>query len=291
MIRRPPLRWFALLQQGEQVALVDAEHGLLRHAPLEAVRTGRQWRFDVSPSSSGEVCRLGQSPDFPLEAWLQHFLGQVYPLNRTCLLLVWPEPPSALALHLWRICLAHLGLAQYVIASPLDCLALKLEDSLLIYLDGGVAGLAACRQGQVAEATYLGYGRFLTRAVRRHLLQQHGLRVDFSTASTVWQRLEQAQTQITVSGLDARQQPQHQLLLFEDLQPLAQAALTPLIEEVHTLTGVYPELPCQLLGNTSALPGMESLLARHLPAEAEKIQAGDRVLIESIQLMLMEVSA
>lgn len=288
MIRRPPLRWFALLQQGKQMALVDAEHGLLRHAPLTAFKTGKQWHL-TDAGAQGEAYGLEQSPDFPLQAWLQHFLQQVYPLSRICLLLVWPEPPSALTLHLWRMCLAHLGLADYAICSPLDCLALKLENSLLIYLDGGVAGLAACQQSSVTEASYLGYGRFLTRAVRRYLLQRYGLRVDFATASTIWWRLEQDQTQLTVSGLNARQQPQHQLLLFEELQPLARAALTPLIEEVHTLSGVYPELPCQLLGNTSALPGMEALLAEQLPAGAEKVQAGDRMLIEGIQLMLMEV--
>ncbi|MBF2055363.1 MAG: hypothetical protein IGS03_18090 [Candidatus Sericytochromatia bacterium] len=288
MIRRPPLRWFALLQQGKQMALVDAEHGLLRHAPIEAFQSGRNWRLTAS-SPRDQAYGLEQTPDFPLEAWLQHFLGQVYPLNRLCLLLVWPEPPSALTLQLWRMCLSHLDLADYAICSPLDCLALKLENSLLIYLDGGVAGLAACHQAKVTEASYLGYGRFLTRAVRRYLLQRYELRVDFATASTIWWRLEQDQTQLTVSGLNARQQPQHQLLLFEELQPLARAALTPLIEEVHTLSGVYPELPCQLLGNRSALPGMETLLAEQLPAGAEKIQAGDRMLIEGIQLRLMEV--
>lgn len=287
-----PLRWFALLQQADQMALVDAEHGLLLHRPLEAVITGRHWQLPNASTRPGLTRhRLEQTPHFPLESWLKQFLTQAYPLNRICLLLVWPEPPSALSLHLWRVCLEHLGLAAYKVCSPLDCLALQLEQSLLIYLDGGVAGLAACRQSQVLEASYLGYGRYLTRAVRRYLLQHYDLRVDFFTASSVWQRLELAQTQMTITGLNSQQQAQQQLLLFEELQPLVQAALTPLIEEVHTLNGVYPELACQLLGNTNALPGMEVLLAQQLPPQAEKIQAGDRVLIESIQLMLMEVSA
>jgi len=285
-MKRP--RWFALILQEHSMGLVDLEHGLLVHEPMLAARQGRRWRFGPEIERGQRPVSVYQSPEFPLQDWLVWFLERVYPLRKLKLLLIWPESPSALTLHLWKACLNQLGIAESRVVSPLDCLAPALQSSLLIYLDGGLAGLAACVQGRVQEATYLGYGRFLTRAVRRYALEKHTLRVDFQTAESLWQRLGAFQ-QVTVSGQDLQGRLRHQLLLAEDLEPMVIDALTPLVREVHYLQAVYPDLPCQLLGNQNVLPGLESCLAQQLPASAEKIEAGDQILIQSIQAMLQEV--
>ncbi|PKL76332.1 MAG: hypothetical protein CVV27_10805 [Candidatus Melainabacteria bacterium HGW-Melainabacteria-1] len=247
-----PLHSFALLLHYESLTLIDAEHGVIvSEAPL-AAPAGRpgKWLFGPDAEAAAGRMHLFATPHFPLAEYFAWFLSRFYPLRRLKLLLLSAEPMPPLNVSLWEHLFAGLGLpAPLQLRSPLAPLAAARQRGLLVYLADGVAQLAVCRKGQIDELSQAGYGYFLTRAVRQHVLAQQGLQIDVPTAEQAWLRLGACERQLTLEGSDAEGRPRRLLLIAEELRPAFAAAFEPLLREIVYLAALHPNLPLQLYGS------------------------------------------
>lgn len=280
-------RFFALYLQSSGVKVLEAEHGLLlEEAPL-ALRQGKHWLFGAQAAHSPLALHLFQDEGFPLSAYFRWLLERFYALRKLDLLLLLPDQQS-LSRNLWTGFLKDLGLASFTLATPLDCLVRTLKTGLLIYLEEGLASGVLCRRAQVLETFSIGYGRFLTRALRHQVLKHYDLRIESGTAAAVWQKLA-AGGQVTVTGERADGKAGNQMLIFEDLQQMLAQALQPLLEEIVYLQALYPDSDCCLLGADALHPGLHDLLRSQLPQPLRLTEQPERLVLNSIQHVLQEL--
>lgn len=280
------LRPFALLLQREKLTLIDHEHGLVTTAaPLAAPRAQRRnqdWVFD-SPASGLPGCRqMFTAADFPLAAYLGWFLERVYPVRKQRLTLV-SNLQQALSLSLWQHLFQSLGLREPLrVRSPLQILGAGLGQGVLIYLEDGLAQIGVFENHLASESSQVGYGFYLSRAIRQHVLTRHGLQIDTPTAEAAWQKMGSA-GQLTIQGRDAEDRPCRQLLIAEELAPVFAAALEPLLSEIAYLQSRYPGYGLTLLGPQASLPWLVELVCSGWPASFLQPEDPETLLIQSIQ--------
>lgn len=260
------LRPFALLLQRERIGLIDAEHGLvIEAAPLAApLPRERGWCFDAPAAEAGTCRQLFTHADFPLAEYFDWFLGRIYPIRKQRLMLV-SNLQQPLSQNLWQHLFAGLGLrVPLQMRSPLQCLADRLANGLLVYCEDGLAQLGVFHQRQAETLCQVGYGFYLARAIRHHVQARHGLQIDAVTADQAWMRLG-AEGQLTIQGRDDAGKIRRQLLIAEDLDLVFAEAIAPLAREMGHLQSLYPSLPTYLLGPQAGLPWLPKLLAAVLP--------------------------
>lgn len=287
-MKRGARRHFALHLRHAAAVVYEAEHGLLLETPPLALRQGKQWQFGVQ---APQAQHLLEDVGFPIKAYLHWLLERFYTLKKIDLLLLTPNQ-QRLSHSLWFELLQDLGLAAYTLASPLDCLRCTLKTGLLLYLEDGLASLAVCQQGQLLDAASVGYGHYLTRALRHQVWQQHGLYIEGKAAAQVWKKLLAGSQQVTVSGENAEGQRRNQMLIQEDLGPLVSLALHPLVDEILHLQTLFPGMDCFMLGGDARHPHLQAAIRQHLQANtAQNVivpENGERLLQNSIQRVLQE---
>lgn len=284
MIAPRRLRPVALLLHYEQISLIDAEHGLvLEEAPL-ALQTPKGWEFGPAAINKSGSLHFFASRHFPLADYFEWFLSRFFPLRKLRLFVLTPEPLQPLSISLWAHLFSQLGLRESVqLHSPLYPLASSLKQGLLVYLADGLSQVAVCRKGQIQELSQAGYGFYLTRAVRQHVLERYSLKIDVPTAEQAWLRLGGSEHQLTIEGRDQHASLRRQLLIAEELRSAFNKAFEPLLRELDYLKQLNPELSAQVYGPhapwlASQAAGLQQSLA--LPPDR------DRILIHSIQQYL-----
>lgn len=279
-------RPFALLLQRERIALIDAEHGLvIEAAPLAAPQAkgrGKGWVFDTPAAQMPHCQQMFASAHFPLAAYFEWFLARVYPVRKLSLTLV-SNVQQPLSLSLWQHLFAGLGLRQPLrVRSPLQCLGAQLKNGLLIYFEDGLAQLGAFRNRSAEESAQVGYGFYLSRAIRQYAQTRHGLQIDAATAEQAWLRLG-SERQLTIQGRNREGKPCRQLLIAEELEAVFAAATVPLLDEIGQLQLRFPDLPIQLLGPQRSLPWLAEVLAARLRLPLQALADSDSLLLRSIQ--------
>lgn len=277
-------RPFALLLQRERVGLIDAEHGLvIEAAPLAAPKGhGKGWIFDAPAAQLPHCQQMFTHASFPLAVYFDWFLTRVYPVRKLSLTLV-SNVQQPLSLSLWQHLFAGLGLREPLrVRSPLQCLGAQLKNGLLIHCEDGLAQLGAFRNRSAEESSQVGYGFYLSRAIRQYVQTRHGLRIDAATAEQAWLRLG-SERQLTIQGQDSEGKARRQLLIAEELAAVFAAAVVPLLDEIGQLQQHFPQLPIQLLGPQSALPWLAELLTAKLKLPLQAPADSDSLLLRSIQ--------
>ncbi len=290
-------RPFALLLEPERVALIDAEHGLvIQEPPLAHLNPKGKWAYGSAAAGQPGCKSLQGSADFPLAGFFAWFLERVYPVKRQQLCLLSLESRRPLSISLWTHLFGQLGLREPLqLMSPIEPMAKALAASsrsgMLLYLGEGQAQLAGIRPSQV-ELSQVGYGFYLTRAIRQHVIERHRLPIDMPSAEQAWQRLggtgDASSRQLTLEGRDPEGKVTRRLLIAEELEPLFSAAIEPLIREISHLQRPG-EL--QLYGPQADLPWLLPVLKQRL--QAAKLQQPlvlpperERILMHSIQTYL-----
>lgn len=278
---------FAVLLHYEQLSLIDPEHGLLLEEPALAYKGPKGWIFGPAADEHAERLHLFASPHFPLAEYFEWCIGRFYPLKRLQLVLLSAEPTPPLTASLWEQLFAGMGLkAPLQLGSPLHALGAALKQGLLVYLADGVAQVAVCRRGQLAEISQAGYGYFLTRALRQHVLLSYRLQIDVPTAEQAWLRLGGSEHQLTIEGTDPKGSSRRQLLIAEELKPALADAFEPLLREIAYQATLHPGLPIQLFGpHAHWLAGP---LSQALGQTLAPAPDADRILVMSIQQYLQQ---
>lgn len=284
-------RAFCLHLQRSGMTVLEAEHGALLEVPPLALAQGKNWTFGVGALKSSSALHLFDDAGFPLKAYLQWVLERFYPLKKIELLLLVPGQHKLMQ-SLWFCLLQELSLASFTLGTPLDCLIRTLKTGVFVYLEDGLASLAVCQQGHILESTSVGYGHFLTRAMRHQVQTAYGLRIESETAARVWQKLSSGGTQVTVTGETFEGKLSNQMLILEDLKGLLVRALQPLIQEVAYLQALYPHLDCFLLGRDAENSGLQEVLKQCLDMAGSRAaqipESLERLLQNSIQYVLQE---
>ncbi|MEZ0372414.1 MAG: hypothetical protein ACAI44_25210 [Candidatus Sericytochromatia bacterium] len=276
------LRPFALLMQRERVSLIDAEHGLVIEAAPLAAPAGKGWAFDQAAAALPGCQQMYASAAFPLAEFFGWFLERVYPVRKLGLTLV-SNLQQPLSLSLWQHLFADIGLREPLqLRSPLQCLGSNLIEGLLVYLEDGLAQIGVFEQRRAQEQSQVGYGFYLSRAIRQHVLAKYGLRIDSETAAEAWQRLG-GERQVTLLGRDGEGRQRRQLLIAEELEDAFAAAFAPLLSEIGFQRNFHPALPLYLLGPQAASPWLAKLLAAHLPGPLVLPPDPEGILIQGIQ--------
>lgn len=291
-MKRQARRAFALNVRHSSVMVQEAEHGCLLEVLPLASRQGKHWIFGAEAADSGTVLHLFDDAGFPLAAYFRWILERFYPLKKMDLLLLVPGQQKWVQ-SLWFELLQNLGLASFTLATPLDCLARALKTGLLVYLEDGLAALAVCQRGETLETTSVGYGYFLTRAMRHQVQAHYGLRIEPETATLVWQKLSAGGQQVTVTGENLEGRRHNQMLILEDLKDIFAMALQPLIQEILYLQALYPRLDCFMLGTDAGYPSVQEILQEQLQeSTSQPFQTPEhleRLLQNSIQHVLQEI--
>lgn len=285
-------RPFALLLEQERVALIDAEHGLvIQEPPLASPLPKGKWAFGSAALSQPGCRQLQSAPDFPLAGFFAWFLERIYPVKRQKLCLLSLESRQPLSISLWAHLFGQLGLREPLqLMSPIEPMAAGLAASsrsgMLLYLGDGQAQIAGVRPGAV-ELSQVGYGFYLTRALRQHVIERHRLPIDSPSAELAWQRLggpaESGARQLTLEGRDLDGKPTRRLLIAEELEPLFTAAVEPLIREINHQ---QPSSEIQLYGPQASLPWLMPILSHRLNQPLVLPPERERILMHSIQTYL-----